>query len=219
MSDQNAPEWRNANGLRRSGRQRLVNAARAELSASSAYSLLSYDELAAKVGMHPHAIRTMFPEEDDLLDAVNDLLVEECVTRLRHAIDQFEPEPTEDGRNAFLDASVCIARAQPIDRSSLIIRAQRRLLALRRYETAAAVVEGERRYALGLTDVLEELVRRLRRRFRHPSAAIRLIIGSYERSYEAWLIGGGADDRFHESPFVQTTLPELLRDLTADPRE
>ncbi|TFC72040.1 hypothetical protein E3O45_13610 [Cryobacterium sp. TMS1-20-1] len=93
-------------------------------------------DVCKQIGLHPHACRSLFPTDDVLLDAVNDLLVEECAQRLRGGVSAFTPKG--DG----------------------------------------------------------------------------VILDTWERSFEAWLLSSYTESNFSESPYIARTLPALLEQVS-----
>lgn len=191
--------------------RRITVATRVALSSDGALTEHVIADVCDQVGIHQHALRVLFPTDDDLLDAVNEVLVDECADRLRGGVERFTPG---DG-NRFAAASVALAESWPLDRGGMIIRANRRLRALQG-DDGGHVVLAERRFVGALTDVLTGLMTKLDRRFSwQPALAVRVIIDTYERSFEAWVVGGHPETDFAESPYVQRTLPTLLQELSA----
>lgn len=194
-------------------RQRTVVAARMALSFTGEVTPQLVADICDQTGLHPSAFRTLFPTEDVLLDAVNDLLVDECAERLRTAVDNFRP-PCGD-LSDFVSASVALANAAPIDRGGLVIRARRRLNALRTLSHADAVAIAERHFIRAVEDTLADLMTKLGRSFAWPTGlAVRVILDTYERSFEAWMLAGNDEHRFRESSYVLRTLPDLLVRIT-----
>ena len=189
-------------------RRRLVISARLALAHDGTVTPRIVADICEQNGVHPSAFRAFFDSHDDLLDAVNDLLVEECADRLRDGVAAFTP-PAVDAIEA---AARAIAESWPIERGGVIIRAQRRLHGLVSPEQTQPVVAAEKRFALAVTQILADLLQRLGRRFDwSPVLAVRIILDSYERSFEAWILKGHSETSFVESPYVTRTLPELLR--------
>jgi len=78
------------------------------------------------------------------------------------------------------------------------------------------VVLAERRFLAALADVITQMMTKLGREFAWPPAlAVRVILDTYERSFEAWLMGGYPESQFSSSSYVQRTLPSLLEQLSA----
>ncbi len=148
------------------------------------------------------------------MDAVHAVLVDECVQRLRSGVDQFATDSTDE--SAIARAAVAIARSSPLDRTSLIIRSQRRVASLRSAAGPAGVADGEKMFVTALDGVFTDLFRKLHRRFSWPSElAVRVILNTYERSFETWLLRGADETRFFESAYVRRTLPTILAQVSA----
>jgi hypothetical protein len=74
---------------------------------------------------------------------------------------------------------------------------------------AAAAV---RSFVERLVPVFEDLIGKLDRRFTwSPMLAVRVIVDTYERSFESWLLMGNREEDFDASPYAMRTLPVLLR--------
>lgn len=193
--------------------RRITRAARASLSSGAELGDAVIADVCEQIGMHPRGFRNFFPTNDALLDAINDDLVEECASRLRHGVEEFRP--TALGDVGFLEAAIALARAWPLDRSGLIIRASRRVRALRDVNSGQSALDGDRRYVGELTDVLSLLMQRLQREFAWPTTlAVRVILDTYERSFEAWVLAGHDENDFPDAPYVQRTLPRLLSEVS-----
>ena len=169
-------------------------------------------DVCERVGLYPRAFRQLYPTDDALLDAIHADLVEECVQRLRGGVERFVPSAS---KSRFDDAARTLAGARPVDRSGMIIRTERRVRALAGKGDAQMVVRSERQFVGMLVDVLTELMDKLGRTFAWmPVLAVRVILDTYERSFEAWLLDGNSESQFEESPYIKRTLPTLLRQLT-----
>jgi hypothetical protein len=196
-------------------RRRLLvaQAARASLAFDGKLTGASRADTFAQIGLTPGAYRTLFSSDDDLLDLVNDLLVEECASRLQASVADFSPIPGSS--DPLVDAAAALARSRPVERTGLLVRTERRLNALRQATAGARVVAAEKRFIAALTDVLIELLRTVGRRFTwRPELAVRVILDTYERSFEAWLLHGGDESAFHESTYITVTLPTILRETS-----
>jgi AcrR family transcriptional regulator len=196
---------------------RLATAARVPLAESGGVTPQLIDDVCRQVGVHPHSFRALFPDDDAFLDAVTDQLVEDCAARLRGGVAAFAPSGTTaaEGSDAFLEAAVALADSWPLDRDGMLIRADRRARALRRSDDGRAVLKAEKLFLDALVDVLSELMAALGRRFSHsPVRSVRVILDTYERSFETWLLNGADAADFHSSPYVQRTLPTLLADMS-----
>lgn len=198
-------------------RRLIANAARASLGFDGRLTREAIADACQQAGVNTFAYRTLFPDDDALLDEVNELLVEECASRLRAGVDKFAAVP--DDEQALREAADCLAGSWPLDRAGLLIRSERRMAALRSASPAGQAVAAEKRFVTVLTDVLTEMLHKLGRRFLwRPDLAVRVILDTYERSFEAWLIQGNEESRFNESTFVRVTLPTILRETsTPDP--
>lgn len=193
--------------------KRVARAARVALSAGRGVSPELIADVCAQIGLHPHAFRTLLPTDDDLLDEVNEILVSECADRLKAGIARFRPVGSGDA--VFVQAAEALAASWPLDCAGLTIRAERRFRALRDGRHGNAAVAGDRRFAAELAGVFEDLMVVLGRKFAWPPPlAVRVIIDTYERSFEAWVLDGNPESQFEESPFVQRTLPTLLREMS-----
>lgn len=193
-------------------KHRVALATRISLSAGHALDGRLITDISASMGVRPNALRVLFPTDDALLDAVNDMLVDQCVNRLRVGVDRFIPESAE---SKFRDASRALAESWPLDRGGIIIRADRRLNALKSRGSGEAAVAAERRFLGLLIGVLTDLMNKLGRRFTWPPAlAVRVILDTYERSFEAWIMGGNSEADFHLSPYIERTLSTLLAELS-----
>lgn len=169
-------------------------------------------DVCEQIGLHPHAFRSLFPTDDVLLDAVNDLLVEECAERLRGGVSAFTPKGDGSG---CAEAALALAKSWPLDRSAMIIRAERRFRALHTGEGDRTVTAAERRFVSVLIGVFDELLPKLDRTFSwNPTLAVRVILDTWERSFEAWLLDGHTESNFSESPYIARTLPTLLEQVS-----
>jgi len=123
--------------------------------------------------------------------------------------------PAGSDREDLAAAAAVLALARPLDRGGLIIRAHRRLNGLRNPGNADSVAEAERRFLGELVDIFAALVAKTGRRFTwNKHLAARVIVDTYERSFEAWMLAGNDEHRFHESSYIRGTLPVLLAELT-----
>jgi len=199
--------------VRRGTRRRLVSAARSGLSFTGKVTPNLVDDVCKQTGLHPSAFRTFFPSEEALLDAVYEALVEECAAQLQIGVDQFIPVGNEAAD--LVEAAFVLARARPLDRGGLIIRAHRRLNGLRNPGRADSVVQAEKRFLVELVGILVELMIKTGRRFVWQELlAARVIVDTYERSFEAWMLAGHDEHHFHESDYIRRTLPVLFAELT-----
>ncbi|MFB2555652.1 hypothetical protein [Herbiconiux liangxiaofengii] len=200
---------------------RLATAARGPLAESGGLTPQLIDDICRQAGVHPHSFRTLFPDDDAFLDAVNDGLVDDTVARLRGGVQAFAPT-RPDAAPSFEEAAVALADSWPLDRAGVLIRADRRARALRRSDDGTTVLMAEKRFLDALVDVLSELMARLGRRFSWSAVrSTRVILDTYERSFETWLLNGNDEADFHSSPYVRRTLPALLEAMSepSDPAE
>jgi AcrR family transcriptional regulator len=196
---------------------RLATAARVPLAESGGVTPQLIDDVCRQVGVHPHSFRALFPDDDAFLDAVTDGLVEDCAARLRGGVAAFEPSAEAAGGSsaAFAEAAVALADSWPLDRDGMLIRADRRARALRRSDGGSAVLKAEKLFLDALVDVHSELMAKLGRRFAgSPVRSVRVILDTYERAFETWLLTGADAAGFHSSPYVQRTLPTLLENMS-----
>ncbi|MCS5714051.1 hypothetical protein NVV95_05740 [Herbiconiux sp. CPCC 205716] len=193
---------------------RLATAARVPLAESGGVTPQLIEDVCRQVGVHPHSFRALFPDDDAFLDAVTDGLVEDCAARLRGGVATFEPSGA-GGSAAFTEAAVALADSWPLDRDGMLIRADRRARALRRSDGGVAVLKAEKLFLDALVDVHSELMAKLGRRFAgSPVRSVRVILDTYERAFETWLLTGADAAGFHSSPYVQRTLPTLLENMS-----
>lgn len=199
--------------------ERLISAARIALGSGRGVSPELIADICEQGGVSPTAFRSFFPDDDALLDAVGARLVDECATRLRSAVDGFEPGAAggDQAEGDPLDAAgLLLARAWPLDRGGLLIRAERRLRALTDARSGDAAAAVEREFVDRLVPILADLMTAVGRRFTWPpKLAVRVIIDTYERSFETWLLTGHDEEDFGDSPYAQRTLPSLLRETSA----
>jgi AcrR family transcriptional regulator len=196
---------------------RLATAARVPLAESGGVTPQLIEDVCRQVGVHPHSFRALFPDDDAFLDAVTDQLVEDCAARLRGGVAAFEPSAEAAGGSsvAFAEAAVALADSWPLDRDGMLIRADRRARALRRSDGGSAVLKAEKLFLDALVDVHSELMAKLGRRFAgSPVRSVRVILDTYERAFETWLLTGADTAGFHSSPYVQRTLPTLLENMS-----
>ncbi len=73
------------------------------------------------------------------------------------------------------------------------------------------MIESERAFLPALLEAFELLLSRIGRRFEwQPALGVRVVILTYERSFESWIASGGNEKSFPESSYVRHTLPALL---------
>jgi AcrR family transcriptional regulator len=197
--------------------ERLTRAARVALGSGRALDERLIADICEQNGVHPTAFRRFFPTDDALLDAVNEQLVHDCVARLRSAVDAFEAMADPAGDPVEIAARM-LADSWPLDRGGLILRAQRRLRALTAHGVGGgdAAAAAERSFVERLVPVFEDLMRKLDRTFAWPPMlAVRVVVDTYERSFESWLLMGNRENDFDASPYATRTLPVLLRETSA----
>jgi len=167
-------------------------------------------DLRRETGLSDGAFRTLFADDRDLLRAVDHELIEECAQRVRSAAMAFDPDqhPEEALETAI---SVALARARPLDWSSLTIRLRERQLAASTGARSEDVIASERAFLPALLEAFELLLSRIGREFEwQPALAVRVVILTYERSFESWILSGGSESSFSESSYINNTLPALL---------
>lgn len=195
--------------------RRIIAAARIALSGGGKLDDRLVGDISENLGIHPHAVRQIFPGNDDLFEAVHAVLVEECASRLQAGVDRFRAEcdsPT------FVGAARALAHAWPIDRGGVTLRSDRRARALAGEFSGPSLMASERRFLQALLPIVEGLVAAMGRKF-HLSAplATRVVLDTFERSFEAWILEGNPESRFSESPYILRTLPALLEQLCSAP--
>jgi hypothetical protein len=169
-------------------------------------------ELCVAVGLHPHVGRQLFPDADSLLDTITDEVVAECAARLDAAARGFRPSVGGEGVG---EVAVTIANAVPLDRTGISVRAARRLRALRRPDDGPGAAVAERRFVDASAGALAQLLARVGLRFEWPEMlAARVILQTYERSLESWLLAGGEASDFANSPYIRRALPKMLARMT-----
>lgn len=201
--------------LQRRSRLLVAKAARAALSFDGRLTAPTIEDACEQAGIHPHAYRVLFPTTEVLLDEITGILVTESADRMERMIEQFRPggDHAEDLRRA----AVCLARSSPLDRAGLMIRVERRIAAVRRREGGAAVEGSEDALIAVLGDILDALLAKLDRRPSWPPHLLaRVVLDTYERSFEGWLLGLNEESTFHESAYVREVLPLILRDATVE---
>jgi AcrR family transcriptional regulator len=194
-------------------RRRLTLAGRIALANGGGVTPQLIADVCEQSGIHPQSFRQLYPTDDAFLDAVQECVALECAERLRSSFAEIRGL---DDAQMLQAAAVALARSRPIDRGAVIIRAERRLRALRSPNDATALLAAEHRQLEALSAVVAELIGQLGRDASWPTPlAARIIIETYERSFEAWVFGGGDERDFHTSSYVTRTLPTLLGRMTA----
>jgi hypothetical protein len=198
--------------LQRRSRLLVARAARAALSFDGRLTAPTIEDACKQAGIHPHAYRVLFPTTEVLLDEIARLLVAESASRMERMIEQFVPAGDSDD---LTRAAICLARSSPLDRAGLMIRVERRLAAVRRRDGGAAVEGSEDALIVVLADILNALLGKLGRRPSWPPHLLaRVVLDTYERSFEGWLLGLNEESTFHESAYAREVLPLILRDAT-----
>lgn len=172
------------------------------------------DDVCSQAGVTPLMFRALFASDGDFLDAINDALVDECGSRLAAAVSAFRLG--DSGGDALAHAAVVLAEARPLTRGGMLFLAGRRLRALRDARGAERIARAERLYAARLLSTFGELMTRLERVFTWPPLlAVRVILETYERSFEMWIAAGCDEEAFSASPYIRSTLPRLLEAMSA----
>lgn len=201
--------------LQRRSRLLVAKAARAALSFDGRLTTPTIEDACEQAGIHPHAYRVLFPTSDALLDEITQLVVAESASRMEWMVEQFLPEG--DHTDDLARAAICLARSSPLDRAGLMIRVERRIAAVRRRDGSDAVAGSEDALIAALVDILRALLGKLGRRFSWPPHLLAgVILDTYERSFEGWLLGLNDESTFHESVYVREVLPLILRDATTE---
>lgn len=194
----------------RANRARAVTLSRALLPTWAGTMAAFCEEVRRESGIGIPAFRTLFPADADLFLAIEQELVEECADRVRSVAESFRP--AGDSLDADVAAlAVALAEARPLDWSSLTIRLRERQLAAASGSRREEVVQSERAFVPSLTAAFEALLASIGRRFEwRPMLAVRVILLTYERSFESWVVSGQSESSFATSAYIQQTLPELL---------
>lgn len=172
-----------------------------------------WDELGDSAGASPRSVRRLFRDEDDLLDEITAQLIRETADRLAEA--SAAPGVAEDPREAMRMLVLAVIRAQPLDRSGLIVRLERRARAIRRGRRDDAARASEQRYLALLNSTITSLLGGVGREPRVPGPDLaRTLLNVYERAFEAWLVAGNTEGSFEQSRFARDTLPTLALALT-----
>ncbi|MGN8026836.1 hypothetical protein [Microbacterium sp. 22242] len=207
-----APDERSSrvSASRRQSRARVITLARIMLPTWDGSLPALIAELRRESGLSDGAFRTLFPGDRDLLHAVDHELLEECARRVRSAAESFDPDAHPDVPPEVA-ISAALARARPLDWSSLTIRLRERQLAAATGARSEDVMESERAFLPAMLEAFELLLSRIGRRFDwQPALGVRVVILTYERSFESWILSGGNEKSFPESSYVRHTLPQLL---------
>jgi hypothetical protein len=194
--------------------RRFVHTVRVHIDAGASIDERLFQDVAVHLGLRPHGWRSYFESSDHVLDLINDMLVEECASRLRAAARRCEP--LADQSEGLRALSVAIAKAIPIDRSAIVVRLERRLRAFRRPDEGPSAATAERLFVREAADAMHDMVRMIGRDFTWPAVlAVRAVFATYERALEAWILNGGSGMTFVDSPFIMQTLPSMLDQMTA----
>jgi hypothetical protein len=205
---------RSAERQRRS-RLLVAKAARAALSFDGKLTAPVIEDACEQAGIHPHAYRVLFPTTDALLDEITQLLVAEAASRMERMIAQFLPEG--DHPDDLARAAICLARSSPLDRAGLMIRVERRIAAVRRRDDGDVVAGSEDALIAVLVEILRALLGKLGRRFSWPPHLLAgVVLDTYERSFEGWLLGPNDESTFHESDYVREVLPLIPHAATTE---
>ncbi|MDT0156224.1 hypothetical protein Q9R19_01155 [Microbacterium sp. ARD32] len=200
---------------RRVNRSRVITFARIMLPTWDDTLAALTAELSREAGIGEGAFRTLFPADRDLLHAVDVELLEECAQRVRAAAESFDAAQHE-GEDLTLALSIALAEMRPLDWSSLNIRLRERRLAAATGARSEDVIASERAFLPALLDAFELLLSRIGRRFEwQPALGVRVLILTYERSFESWIMSGGNEQSFPQSSYVRQTLPQLLLGVSA----
>ena len=114
------------------------------------------------------------------------------------------------------DEVTSLADARPLDWSSLNIRLRVRLLAASTGAHSEEVLASERAFLPTMLEAFELLLSRIHHRFTwSPALGVRVVILTYERSFESWIMSGRNEQSFAESSYIKHTLPELLLGMSA----
>lgn len=197
-------------------RQRMatITLARTLLSNWSGSWLEFGDELRREAGMSRPTFRALFATDGDLLLAIEQQLLDECAERVRSLAERFDPGEHPEHPPAVALA-IALADARPLDWSSLTIRLRQRQLAVSSGVRSQEVMASERAFLPNLIEAFDALTQRIERRFSwQPALATRVIILTYERSFESWVLAGGTEQMFSSSPYVRQTLPEIILGVT-----
>lgn len=195
-------------------RRRLVTAGRVQLAAGGVVTTSLINDVCRQVGLHPYAFRSFFTADHEFFGAINDSLVDECASRLRAGLDRFAPAMAGD--EALVEAAIMLANSWPLTRGGMVIRANRRLQGLVNDRDGEHIVESEHLFVGALLEVFSDLMVRLDRRLTwSPKLAVRVILDTYERSFELWLLSSRDESTFSSSSYVLRTLPSLLGEMSA----
>lgn len=194
-------------------KRRLVVAGLAHLASGGMVTASLIEDVCRQVGLHPYAFRRFFPTDHEYFGAINDSLVAECASRLRAGVDGFVPAAAGDA--ALIEAAVMLANSWPLTRAGMVIRANRRVQGMVNDRDGEHIVEAERLFVGALLGVFSDLMARLGRTFTwSPKLAVRVMLDTYERSFEVWLLSGRDESTFSSSPYILRTLPSLLGEMS-----
>jgi len=198
---------------REAARRSLIQAARTHLTRGDDLSPLVIDDICKQVGIHPKAFGAIYESQSALFDDIHAALIEECRVRLVGAVDTFQPTGSAGDLRGI---AVAVANARPLTRAGFLFRLGRRQRALTREGEGLSIAASERLFTMAVADIVTALVGRLDRQLIwRPSLATRIILDTYERSFEAWLLDGHDEEDFVDSTYIGWTLPELLERMSA----
>jgi hypothetical protein len=195
------------------GRSRItamaVSAARAVIAGNGRLDYVLLDEVSYQLERPPATLRALFVDDESLLDAVNEQLVEECADRLQAALERLTH--SGDAERDIRQFARVIAQAAPLDYAGLVFRTARRWTALRSGDGSTRAVAAESAVVDRLGLILASGFQRIGREPAWDGHLVaRVLISTYERSFEAWILQGGHDTDFVDSAFIRRTLPQLL---------
>lgn len=210
MSEEGGTRSPRAEATLRANRARAVTLSRALLPTWTGSMAEFCEEVRSESGLSIASFRTLFPQDTDLFLAIEQHLLEECADRVRSVAEHFQVDG-RSGEEAVAALAVALADAQPLDWSSLTIRLRERQLAAASGSRREEVVHSERAFLPSLIDAFEALLASVGRQFEwRPILAVRVILLTYERSFESWVVSGRRERAFSESAYIRQTLPELL---------
>jgi AcrR family transcriptional regulator len=170
-------------------------------------------DICAQTGSSVSAFRVLFPDAEALYDAMAHELLTECTERLEAATADLRA--SGDAERDIRMLAIVIVLAAPLEYSGLVLRAGRRLSALQAGSAASGTVVADRDFRRALTRSIVTALERIGREFAwEESIAMRVLVDTYENSFEAWLLEGGRESAFVSSRYCQSTLPALLLNMT-----